>query len=111
MAAILWTDVTMIAASLTTGVSAGAQALYLLFANEALDARLFADGEADNRLKLARIYLVAHYASSVFEGIRAYGQRNGAAIFRLDDHMDRLMGSAKIYRMELPFTHAPAAAQ
>jgi branched-chain amino acid aminotransferase len=56
----------------------------------------------------ARIHIlshVAHYASSVFEGIRAYGQRNnGAAIFRLEEHMDRLMGSAKIYRMELPFT-------
>ena len=55
----------------------------------------------------ARIHIlshVAHYASSVFEGIRAYGQRNGAAIFRLEEHMDRLMGSAKIYRMELPYT-------
>ena len=55
----------------------------------------------------ARIHVlshVAHYASSVFEGIRAYGTRGGAAIFRLEEHMDRLMGSAKIYRMELPFT-------
>jgi branched-chain amino acid aminotransferase len=47
---------------------------------------------------------VAHYASSVFEGIRSYKTKRGAAIFRLDDHLDRLMGSAKIYRMELPFT-------
>src|SRR5213593_1915866 len=47
---------------------------------------------------------VAHYASSVFEGIRCYGTRSGPAIFRLDDHLDRLMASAKIYRMELPFT-------
>jgi branched-chain amino acid aminotransferase len=48
---------------------------------------------------------VAHYASSVFEGIRCYPTRGGgAAIFRLDDHLDRLMASAKIYRMELPFT-------
>jgi len=47
---------------------------------------------------------VAHYASSVFEGIRAYRTRTGTAIFRLDDHLDRLMNSAKIYRMELPFT-------
>jgi len=45
---------------------------------------------------------VAHYASSVFEGIRCYGTPRGPAIFRLDDHIDRLMGSAKIYRMELP---------
>ena len=47
---------------------------------------------------------VAHYASSVFEGIRAYATKTGVAIFRLDEHIDRLMGSAKIYRMELPFT-------
>jgi branched-chain amino acid aminotransferase len=47
---------------------------------------------------------VAHYASSVFEGIRCYKTKRGPAIFRLDDHLERLMGSAKIYRMELPFT-------
>jgi len=55
----------------------------------------------------ARIHVlshVAHYASSVFEGIRCYRTKSGPAIFRLDDHMDRLMASAKIYRMELPFT-------
>jgi branched-chain amino acid aminotransferase len=49
---------------------------------------------------------VAHYASSVFEGIRCYDTKRGPAIFRLDDHMDRLMYSARIYRMELPFTRA-----
>lgn len=47
---------------------------------------------------------VAHYASSVFEGIRCYDTARGPAIFRLDEHLDRLMYSAKIYRMELPFT-------
>ncbi|HYM80408.1 MAG TPA: branched-chain amino acid transaminase [Candidatus Limnocylindria bacterium] len=47
---------------------------------------------------------VAHYASSVFEGIRCYDTARGPAIFRLDEHVDRLMYSAKIYRMELPFT-------
>jgi len=47
---------------------------------------------------------VAHYASSVFEGIRCYDTPRGPAIFRLDEHMDRLMFSAKVYRMELPFT-------
>jgi branched-chain amino acid aminotransferase len=47
---------------------------------------------------------VAHYASSVFEGIRAYDSPRGPAIFRLEEHLDRLMHSAKIYRMELPFT-------
>jgi len=47
---------------------------------------------------------VAHYASSVFEGIRAYRGKAGAAIFRLDDHLERLMFSARVYRMETPFT-------
>ncbi len=47
---------------------------------------------------------VVHYGSSVFEGIRCYHTKGGPAIFRLDDHVDRLMYSARIYRMELPFT-------
>src|SRR6201994_266988 len=47
---------------------------------------------------------VVHYGSSVFEGIRCYGQPSGAAIFRLPEHMQRLLDSAKIYRMTLPYT-------
>ena len=47
---------------------------------------------------------VVHYGSSVFEGIRCYQQKDGAAIFRLPDHIQRLCDSAKIYRMELAFT-------
>ena len=47
---------------------------------------------------------VIHYGSSVFEGIRCYGQPHGSAVFRLPEHMQRLLDSAKIYRMELPFT-------
>jgi branched-chain amino acid aminotransferase len=47
---------------------------------------------------------VIHYGSSVFEGIRCYGQPQGSAVFRLPEHMQRLLDSAKIYRMELPFT-------
>src|SRR5574341_470307 len=43
---------------------------------------------------------VAHYASSVFEGIRCYKTKRGPAIFRLDEHMDRLMLSARVYRMD-----------
>jgi branched-chain amino acid aminotransferase len=52
---------------------------------------------------------VIHYGSSVFEGIRCYtqnarGQQEaGAGIFRLNEHMQRLLNSAKIYRMPLPF--------
>lgn len=45
-----------------------------------------------------------HYGSSIFEGIRAYATPKGAAIFRLQPHIRRLYDSAKIYRMEIPFT-------
>ncbi|OHU86063.1 MULTISPECIES: branched-chain amino acid transaminase [Pseudoalteromonas] len=45
-----------------------------------------------------------HYGSSVFEGIRAYDTPKGPAIFRLKDHIKRLYDSAKIYRIEIPFT-------
>ena len=45
-----------------------------------------------------------HYGSSVFEGIRAYNTHNGTCIFRLEDHIKRLFDSAKIYRMNIPFT-------
>ena len=47
---------------------------------------------------------VIHYGSSVFEGIRCYGQPSGAAIFRLPEHMQRLIDSGKIYRMTLPYS-------
>jgi len=47
---------------------------------------------------------VVHYGSSVFEGIRCYGQPTGAAVFRLPEHMQRLIDSAKIYRMTLPYS-------
>jgi branched-chain amino acid aminotransferase len=47
---------------------------------------------------------VVHYGSSVFEGIRCYGQPQGSAVFRLPEHMQRLLDSARIYRMEIPFT-------
>ena len=45
-----------------------------------------------------------HYGSSVFEGVRAYETPRGVAIFRLHDHTRRLFDSAKIYRIQMPFT-------
>ncbi len=46
-----------------------------------------------------------HYGTSVFEGIRSYSTPNGPAIFRLKDHLDRLIKSAKILGFEeLPYT-------
>jgi len=47
---------------------------------------------------------VVHYGSSVFEGIRCYHTDDGPAVFRLEKHMQRLIDSAKIYRMEIPYT-------
>ncbi|HZY64203.1 MAG TPA: branched-chain amino acid transaminase [Edaphobacter sp.] len=47
---------------------------------------------------------VVHYGSSVFEGIRCYAQPNATGVFRLQEHMQRLLDSAKIYRMPLPYT-------
>lgn len=48
---------------------------------------------------------VIHYGSSVFEGLRCYAQNTDtASVFRLDEHMQRLIYSAKIYRMPLPYT-------
>ncbi|MEX2283177.1 MAG: branched-chain amino acid transaminase [Gemmatimonadota bacterium] len=47
---------------------------------------------------------VAHYGSSIFEGIRCYATPNGAAIFRLEDHMKRFLDSGKVYRMEIDYS-------
>ncbi|GHD68614.1 branched-chain amino acid transaminase [Jeongeupia chitinilytica] len=44
-----------------------------------------------------------HYGMGVFEGVRAYETDKGAAIFRLQDHTDRLFNSAKILGMAMPF--------
>jgi branched-chain amino acid aminotransferase len=44
-----------------------------------------------------------HYGLSVFEGVRAYATAQGAAIFRLREHTDRLFGSAHVYRMTIPY--------
>ena len=45
-----------------------------------------------------------HYGTSVFEGIRAYDTKEGTKIFRLDEHIQRLFNSAKIYWMNIPYT-------
>jgi branched-chain amino acid aminotransferase len=45
-----------------------------------------------------------HYGSGVFEGIRAYETDRGTAVFRHQEHLDRLKRSAQLYHMELPFT-------
>src|SRR5712692_4696953 len=45
-----------------------------------------------------------HYGTGVFEGIRAYDTELGTAIFRHDDHLDRLFRSAGLYHMPIPYT-------
>ena len=46
-----------------------------------------------------------HYGSAIFEGIRAYACADGtSAVFRLEDHCKRMLNSAKILRMELPYS-------
>lgn len=45
-----------------------------------------------------------HYGSGVFEGMRAYETSQGPAIFRAQEHFVRLLDSAKIYMMEVPYS-------
>jgi branched-chain amino acid aminotransferase len=47
---------------------------------------------------------VVHYGSAVFEGVRCYKLPSGPAIFRAEEHMQRLLDSGKIYRMEVPYS-------
>ncbi|WP_415281057.1 branched-chain amino acid transaminase [Candidatus Nitrososphaera sp. FF02] len=55
----------------------------------------------------AKIHVLTHalhYATGVFEGIRCYKTVSGSAIFRLQDHMQRLLDSGRVYFMDLGFT-------
>jgi branched-chain amino acid aminotransferase len=45
-----------------------------------------------------------HYGAGVFEGIRAYNTSQGPAVFRLQEHLDRLYKSAEVYKIEIPYT-------
>jgi branched-chain amino acid aminotransferase len=47
---------------------------------------------------------VVHYGTSVFEGIRCYETKKGPAVFRLREHVQRLINSGKIYRMIIPYS-------
>src|SRR5215217_4705238 len=55
----------------------------------------------------ARVHVLTHglhYGTGVFEGIRAYETARGTAIFRHRDHLDRLLRSAELYYMPVPYT-------
>jgi branched-chain amino acid aminotransferase len=45
-----------------------------------------------------------HYGSGVFEGIRAYPTSRGVAVFRLRDHIERLVASAKVFLIDVPYS-------
>src|SRR2546423_1331672 len=55
----------------------------------------------------AKIHVMSHvvnYGSAVFEGIRCYALPSGPAIFRAHEHMQRLLDSAKIYRIDVDYS-------
>ncbi len=55
----------------------------------------------------ARVHILTHslhYGTAVFEGIRCYKADSGSAVFRLQEHVDRLFDSAHILQLEMPFT-------
>jgi branched-chain amino acid aminotransferase len=57
----------------------------------------------------AKIHVLTHtlhYGLGAFEGIRCYKTEKGSAIFRLDEHVDRLFKSAEIFLLDIPFSRA-----
>ncbi len=57
----------------------------------------------------ARVHVLnhtLHYGVGVFEGIRAYPTPRGGAIFRLKEHVARLIASARVYHMPIPYSAA-----
>ncbi len=70
------------------------------------DGVIWRDGELI-RWRDAQTHVLTHtlhYGAGVFEGVRAYDGKLGTAIFRLQDHTDRLFNSAKIIGMQIPFS-------
>jgi len=70
------------------------------------DGKIWMDGQLVD-WRDAKIHVLSHtlhYGCGAFEGVRAYNTVNGTAIFRLQEHTERLFNSAKILRMKIPFT-------
>lgn len=59
--------------------------------------------------KIHALSHVVHYGTSVFEGIRAYDNKKGTCIFRLNEHVKRLFNSAKVYKIDIPYTQEEIA--
>src|SRR5690349_17249530 len=68
--------------------------------------KIWMDGElvAWDDAKIHVLTHTLHYGCGVFEGIRAYETTRGPAVFRLEEHIDRLFNSAAIYMLDIPFT-------
>ncbi len=69
------------------------------------DGKIWMDGQMVD-WRDAKVHVLTHtlhYGCGVFEGLRAYQTPQGTAIFRLEDHTRRLLNSAKILRMSIPF--------
>ena len=70
------------------------------------DGKIWMDGQMVD-WRDAKVHVLTHtlhYGCGVFEGVRAYDTVNGPAVFRLQEHTDRLFNSAKILRMKMPFS-------
>ena len=70
------------------------------------DGKIWMDGQMVE-WRDAKIHVLTHtlhYGCGVFEGVRAYNTTQGPAIFRIQEHTERLFNSAKILRMKIPFT-------
>ena len=70
------------------------------------DGKIWMDGQLVD-WRDARIHVLSHtlhYGCGAFEGVRAYDTVNGTAIFRLREHTERLFNSAKILRMQIPYS-------
>ena len=70
------------------------------------DGKIWFDGKMVD-WRDAKIHVLSHtlhYGCGAFEGVRAYKTEQGTAIFRLQEHTQRLFNSAKILRMKIPFT-------
>ncbi len=70
------------------------------------DGKIWMDGELVE-WRDAKIHVLTHtlhYGCGAFEGVRAYDTVNGTAIFRLQEHTQRLFNSGKILRMKIPFS-------
>ncbi|MDI1257812.1 branched-chain amino acid transaminase [Aquabacterium sp.] len=70
------------------------------------DGKIWMDGQMVE-WRDAKIHVLTHtlhYGCGVFEGVRAYNTAQGPAIFRIQEHTERLFNSAKILRMKIPFS-------